>query len=243
MVSRWSARRWWGVATLVLAVIALLAAARSAFTMVYLGLAFRDQVNPISQPASLYVFVDGGRGMFTSAAVALAIAALAVLFGMARAGVRMAGRPTVLFAVWAGCMLLAAIFPTDQSPRIETLAGWVHQFAGAGILAMLSFAGLAAAPRLAASPPWRPVVGIVRMLSIGAALLATAYVVTRVVQMVPVLAEITGGLDVGGILQRLVFAFDIGTVTALAVHLVRVSWPALHDRGAPAAEPSAPVRS
>jgi Protein of unknown function (DUF998) len=242
-VGKRASRRWWGVATMVLAVIALLALARSAFTMVYLGVAFRDQIDPIRTPASYYVFVDGGRGMFTSAAVALAVAALAVLVGMAGAGVRMAGRPTVLFAVWAGCMLLAAIFPADASPNIETLAGWVHQFAGAGILAMLSFAGLAAAPRLAESPAWRPVVSIVRALSIGAALLATAYVLTRVVQMVPVLVAITGGLDVGGILQRLVFAFDIATVTALAVHLVRVSWPALRDRTAPAGDPSAPVRS
>jgi Protein of unknown function (DUF998) len=148
MVGTWPARRWWGVATMVLAVIALLAAARSAFTMVYLGVAFRDEIDPIRTPASYYFYVDGGRGLYTSAAVALAVAALAVLFGMAHAGVRMAGRPTMLFAVWAGCMLLAAIFPTDASPRIETVAGWVHQFAGAGILAMLSFAGLAAAPRL-----------------------------------------------------------------------------------------------
>ena len=239
----WPARRWWGVATMVLAMIALLAATRSAFTMIYLGVAFRNEIDPITTPASYYFYVDGGRGLYTSAAVALAVAALAVLFGMARAGVRMAGRPTVLFAVWVGSMLLAAIFPTDASPRIETVAGWVHQFAGAGILAMLSFAGLAAAPRLAESPPWRPVVGIVKALSIGAALLAAAYVVTRVVQLVPVLVLLTGGLDVGGILQRLVFAFDIATVTALAVHLVRVSWPALRDRTTTAPDPSAPMRS
>jgi hypothetical protein len=94
---------------------------------------------------------------------------------MARAGVRLADRPTVLFTVWALCLVLAAVFPTDDSPNIETFAGWVHQFAGAGILALLSFAGLAAAPRLAESPPWRPVVGVVRALSVGAAVLAAAH--------------------------------------------------------------------
>jgi len=164
---------------------ALLAAGRAAATMVYLSFAYRDQLNPITRPASYYVYVDGGRGPFETSSILLALGVFGLLIGMAGAGVRMAGRPTVLFGVWACCMLLAAIFPTDDSPDIETLAGLIHQFAGAGILALLSFAGLAAAPRLAESPAWRPVVGIVRLLSIGAALLATAYVMTRLVQLDP----------------------------------------------------------
>jgi hypothetical protein len=219
--------RWLAVATLLLAVLALIAAARASITMLYLGVIFHDEVNPISTPLSYYVFVDGGEQLFTSAAVALAVGALAVLVGMARSGVRMAGRPTVLFAVWALCLVLAAVFPTDDAPRIMTFAGWVHQFAGAGILALLSFAGVAAAPRLAESPPWRPVVSTVRTLSIGAAFLASAYVVSRIDDVVP---GFFGAVDVGGILQRMVLAFDVAVVTALAVQLVRVSWPAVRAR-------------
>ncbi len=224
-------RRWWGLATLALACVALLAAARAAVTLVYLGFAFSAQVNPIRTPASYYVFVDGGRVPFETTVVALAVGVLAVLVGMVWAGVRMAGRPTVLFSVWAGCLLLAAIFPTDDSPDIETVAGWVHQFAGAGILALLSAAGLAAAPRLRETPAWQPVVAIVRLLSTGAALLAGAYVASRLVQVEPGLMVLTFGVDIGGILQRLVFAFEIGVVTALAVHLVRVSWNVLRRHG------------
>jgi hypothetical protein len=212
-----------GIATLLLAVLALLAAARSTVTMIYLGVTFHAEVDPISVPLSYYVFVDGGEQLFTSAAVALAVGALAVLVGMARSGVRMAGRPTVLFAVWALCLVLAAVFPTDDAPRILTVAGWVHQFAGAGILALLSFAGLAAAPRLAESPAWRPVVPTVRTLSIGAAALAALYVVSRLDDVVP---GLFGAVDVGGVLQRMVLAFHVGVVAALAVQLVRVSWPA-----------------
>jgi uncharacterized protein DUF998 len=228
--------RWLAVASLVLAVLALIAAARASITMVYLGVIFRDEVNPISVPLSYYVFVDGAEQMFTSAAVALAVGVLAVLLGMARSGVRMAGRPTVLFAVWALCLVLAAVFPADDAPRIMTFAGWVHQFAGAGILALLSFAGLAAAPRLAESPPWRPVVPTVRTLSIGAAALASAYVVSRLDDVVP---GLVGAVDVGGFLQRMVLAFDVAVVTALAVQLVRVSWPAVRARTNPA--PHAPT--
>jgi hypothetical protein len=144
----------------------------------------------------------------------------------------MAGRPTVLFAVWALCLVLAAVFPTDDSPQILTFAGWVHQFAGAGILALLSFAGLAAAPRLAESAAWRPVVPTVRLLSIGAAVLAAAYVVGRLDDFVP---GLFGGVDVGGVLQRIVLAFQVAVVTALAVQLVRVSWPAVRSRARTAA--------
>jgi len=57
-------RRWWGIATLLLAMGALLAAGRAAATMVYLSFAYRDQLNPITRPASYYVYVDGGRGPF-----------------------------------------------------------------------------------------------------------------------------------------------------------------------------------
>jgi Protein of unknown function (DUF998) len=214
------------VATLLLATGALLAACRAAVMMVYLSVVYRDQLNPITTPASYYVYVDGGRAPFETSSILLALGVFGLLIGMAGAGVRMAGRPTVLFGVWACCMLLAAIFPTDDSPDVETFDGWVHQFAGAGILALLSFAGLAAAPRLAESTEWRPVVGIVRLLSIGAALLALTYVATRLDQLSPVLHT----FDIGGFLQRMVFLFDIGVIAALAVHLVRVSWHSLRHR-------------
>jgi hypothetical protein len=221
-----------GVATLLLAVLALLAAARASFIMIYLGFAYRDELNPVTAPLSYYVFVDGGEQLFTSGAVALAVGTLAVLVGMARSGVRMAGRPTVLFAVWALCLVLAAVFPTDDAPRILTFAGWVHQFAGAGILALLSFAGLAAAPRLAESPAWRPVVPTVRVLSIGAAVLAAAYIVGRLDDLVP---GLLGSVDLGGVLQRVVLAFQVAVVSALAVQLVRVSWSAVRSGAATAA--------
>lgn len=236
-----SVRRWWGVGTLLLAVLALLSAARCVITMIYLGFEFRAEIDPIRTPASYYVFVEGGSAPFTSAAVALAVAALAVLVGMTWAGAHLSGRPTVLFGVWSLCLVLAAVFPTDNTPDITSFSGWIHQFAGAGILLLLSFAGLAAAPRLAESPAWEPVVGIVRVLSIGAGVLTATYLATRIVQFVPGLAEAIGASDVGGALQRASMAFQIGVVVALAAHLMRVSWLALRRDGAPESEPAMPL--
>ena len=222
-----SARRWWGVGTLLLAVLALLSAARCVITMIYLGFEFRAELNPIRTPASYYVFVEGGSAPFTSAAVALAVAALAVLVGMTWAGVHLSGRPTVLFGVWSLCLVLAAMFPTDNSADITSFSGWVHQFAGAGILLLLSFAGLAAAPRLAESPSWAPVVGIVRLLSIGAGVLTAMYLAFRIVQFAPAVFAVIGIVDVGGALQRASMGFQIGVVMALAWHLMLLSWQSL----------------
>jgi Protein of unknown function (DUF998) len=227
-----------GVATLVLAVLALLAAARASIIMIYLGVAYRNELDPVTAPLSYYVLVPGGEQLFTSAAVAMAVGTLAVLVGMARSGVRMAGRPTILFAVWALCLVLAAVFPTDDAPQILTFGGWVHQFAGAGILALLSFAGLAATPRLAESSAWRSVVPTVRMLSIGAAVLAVAYAVGRLDDLFP---GLLGSVDIGGVLQRMVFAFQVAVVAALAVQLVRVSWPAVRRRAVTAPTPGPTV--
>jgi hypothetical protein len=227
-----------GLAPLLLAVIALLALARATVIMVYLGVTYFREVNPISVPLSYYAFVEGGEQLFFSAAVALAVGTLAVLVGMARSGVRMAGRPTVLLAVWAICLVLAAVFPVDSTPGVMTFGGWVHQFAGAGILALLSFAGLAAAARLAEKPEWAPVVSTVRTLSIAAAVLAAAYLASRLDDVVP---GIFGPVDVGGILQRMVLAFHVAVVAALAVQLVRVSWPAVWRRAAATPPPGAPT--
>jgi hypothetical protein len=232
-----------GVAPLLFAVLALLALARSTVIMVYLSVTYFREVNPISVPLSYYAFVEGGEQLFFSAAVALALGALAVLVGMARSGVRMAGRPTVLLAVWALCLVLAAVFPADDAPRILTFGGWVHQFAGAGILALLSFAGIAAAVRLAEKTEWAPVVSTVRTLSIAAAVLAGAYVASRLNDIVP---GVFGPVDVGGILQRMVLGFHVAVVAALAVQLVRVSWPAVWRRAAvtpPAGAPTVAPRS
>src|SRR5918997_1866829 len=197
-----------GLATLLLAVIALLALARSTVIMVYLGVTYFHEVDPISVRLSYYAFVEGGEQLFFSAAVALAVGTLAVLVGMARSGVRMAGRPTVLLTVWAVCLVLAAVFPADDSPQVMTFGGWVHQFAGAGILALLSFAVLAA-----------------------------AYLASRLDDVVP---GIFGPVDVGGILQRMVLAFHVAAVAALAVQLVRVSWPAVWRRATATRPPGAP---
>lgn len=216
-------KRWLGKGTLVLAGIALLVAAGATGTVFYLAVAFHGQVDVIAAPLSHYVYVAGGIELVSIASVAFAVGALAVLVGMARTGVRMVGYPTVLFTGWAICLLVAAIFPTDPSPRVETLVGLVHQIAGAGIFALPCFAGLATAARLAERAEWRSLVGAVRALSVGSAALAMAYGVGRLDEVVVGMNDLYGGVEMGGILQRAKLTIDGATLAVLAVNLVRVA--------------------
>jgi hypothetical protein len=220
-----------GLVSLLLAVIALVAAVRALFLVVYLAVAFRLDVDPISQPLSMYVFVEGGGEAFDSAALTLAAAMIALLLGMIRAGVRVRGAPAAYFSIWAGCLVLATVFPTDRSPSIETLAGWVHQFAGAGILALLALGGFSLLPRLAEQPAWRPTVNVVKALSAWTASLAIVYVVSRLNDWFPEIFDWTLGFDPGGILQRLALSVDAAVIVALAVHLIRLTWPVLRKSG------------
>jgi hypothetical protein len=220
-----------GLVSLVLAVVALVAAARALALVVYLAVAFWSDVDPISQPLSMYVFVDGGGPPFDSAAITLAAAMIALLLGMARAGVRLRGRPAAYFSAWAGCLVVATVFPTDQSPAVETLSGWIHQIAGAGILALLAMGGWALVPRLREAPAWRPTAGVVRALTAGTAGLAVAYVVSRLGDWFPDLVDVTLGFDPGGLLQRLALTVDAAVIAALAIHLIRVTWPTVRHHG------------
>jgi hypothetical protein len=220
-----------GLVSLLLAVTALVAAARALFLVVYMAIAFRFDVDPISQPLSMYVFVEGGGEAFDSAALTLAAAMIALLLGMIRAGVRVRGAPAAYFSLWAGCLVLATLFPTDRSPSIETLAGWVHQIAGGGILALLALGGFALLPRLSERPEWRRTVSVVKALSAWTAALAITYVVSRLNDWFPDFFSWTLGFDPGGILQRLALTVDAAVIGALAIHLIRLNWPALRNSG------------
>jgi hypothetical protein len=220
-----------GLVSLALALVALVAAARALGLVIYLAVAFWSDVDPISQPLSMYVFVDGGGPPADSAALTLAAAMIALLLGMSRAGVRLRGKPAVYLSAWAGCLVVATFFPTDRSLAVETVTGWIHQIAGAGFLALLAMGGWALLPRLRESPAWRPTAGVVRALTAGTAGLAVAYVVSRLGDWFPDLVDVTLGFDPGGLLQRLALTADAAVIGALAIHLVRVSWPGLRRHG------------
>jgi hypothetical protein len=219
-----------GLVSLLLAVVTLVAALRALSLVVYLAIAYRFDVDPISQPLSVYVFVKGGDETFDSAALTLAAAMVTLLLGMRWAGVPLAGKPAVYMSAWAGCLMVVTVFPTDRAPFVETATGWVHQIAGGGVLILLAMGGWALLPRLRAVAQWRRAAGVVRALTAISAGLAVAYVVSRLGDWFPDLVDVTLGVDPGGLLQRLALTVDATVIAALAVHLIRLTWPAVRHQ-------------
>lgn len=230
-------RTRWGRAFAVLAcalsMFALLILGRSVLAMTYLNVRFHDEVDPLSRAVSYYVFAERAAEVFVATLVAVATATVAILAGFAQLRVRLGSRAVVLLIGWSAALLLCAVFPTDDSPRIETASGWIHQFAGASLFVTAPLAGLAAASALRSRPGWEGIARLLRRLALGGVVLALAYLVTRLPDLLP-WSGFPGALDlrpVSGLVQRGLFALELTMLLALAVRLLRVSWSAVRESG------------
>lgn len=229
------ARRGGAFATLAcaLSVLSLLILGRCVLAMTYLNIRFHGEVDPLSRAVSYYVFAERAAEVFVATLVAVATAALAILAGLAQLRVRLGPRAVALLIGWSAALLLCAAFPTDDSPRIETASGWIHQFAGASLFVTLPLACLAAATSLREQHGWAGTAALLRRLAIGAVVLASAYLVARLPDLV-VWWQFPGVLDfraVSGLVQRGLFALELAMLLALATRLLRVSWSAARRVG------------
>ncbi|PXY32438.1 DUF998 domain-containing protein [Prauserella muralis] len=226
--------RWVGgfsVLACVLSVLALLTLVRSALTMTYLNVHFADEIDPLSRAVSYYVFVERGAELFDAALLAVACATATILAGLAQLRVRVGARATVLFGAWCVALVLCVLFPTDNSPRIETASGWIHQFAGASLFGTLPLAGLALARVLATQPPWARTARVLRALALGAVVLALGYLAARLPDLLP-WWQFPGALDwraISGLIQRALFTLELAMLLVLAARLLRVSWAAVRS--------------
>lgn len=209
----------------VLAVLALLVLVRSILAMSYLTVRFAGEVDPLSRAVSYYVFVEQGAGVFTGTLVTIALATIAILAGMIQLRIRPGPRVVALVATWCVALVLCAAFPTDDSPTVETAAGWVHQFAGASLFVTLPFAGLGLAHSLRTYPGWSDLTVSLRRLSLAAVVLALGYLLTRLPDLLfwwrfP---EAFDWRAVSGLVQRSLFAAELALLLVLAVRLFRTA--------------------
>ncbi|PWV71896.1 Protein of unknown function [Prauserella marina] len=220
--------RWVGAFSMLacaLALLALLILVRSVFAMTYLNIRFAGDVDPLSRAVSYYVFVENAAQTFDATLVAVAVATVTILAGMAQLKVRLGALAIVLFGVWCVALVLCTLFPTDNSPRVETTSGWIHQFAGASLFATLPLAGLALARSLARQAEWARVARILRGLALGSVVLALGYLVTRLPDLM-MWWQFPGPLDwraISGLIQRALFALELAMLILLAIRLLRVS--------------------
>ncbi|MBK1788923.1 DUF998 domain-containing protein [Prauserella sp. ASG 168] len=207
--------------------------------MTYLNIHFAGEVDPLSRAVSYYVFVERGAETFAATLFAVATATATILVGMAQLRVRLGARAVVGFGAWCVALVLCAVFPTDNSPTIQTASGWIHQFAGASLFAALPLAGIALARSLGAQPSWAGTARVVRGLALGGVVLALAYLAARLPDLLW-WWQFPGVLDwrsVSGLIQRALFALELAMLLVLATRLLLVSWAAIRAARRPAAEP------
>ncbi|PRX44239.1 uncharacterized protein DUF998 [Prauserella shujinwangii] len=232
--------RWSGAFSVVsgaLAVLALFGLARSVLAMTYLNVRFVDEVDPLSRAVSYYVFVERGADVFDATLGMVATATVTLLVGMAQLRVRLGTPAVLLFVAWSVALVLCALFPTDNAPRIETASGWIHQFAGASLFVTLPLAGLTLARSLAGQRGWATAARIVRGLALGGVALALGYLVARLPDLLP-WWEFPAVLDlrrISGLVQRALFAVELGMLVVLAVTLLRSALASRRVTAGPAA--------
>ncbi|SFB51554.1 Protein of unknown function [Amycolatopsis marina] len=227
--------RWLGLFSLMaclLALMSLVGLVRSLVAMTYLNVRFVHEVNPVSRAVSYYVFTEHGAEVFAATLVVLAVATLTILIGLVQLRVRIGPAATTLFGVWCLGLVLCAVFPTDNAPRIESVHGLIHQFAGASLFASLPLAGLALARSLRSQPDWAGTGRTVRRLALGAAALAVAYLVARLPDLLPwfTFPAFADFRAYSGLIQRLLFVLELAMLLVLATRLLTVSWTRLRNR-------------
>lgn len=222
--------RWAGGYSLfavALALLGLFALWRSVLVMTRLNVEFAGEIDPFSRAVSYYIFVERAADTFNATLLAVATATVMILVGMAQLRVRLGRLTVILFGTWCGALLLCVLFPTDNSPRIETASGWIHQFAGASLFVTLPLAGLALARRLGDQPNWARTGRALRALAFGGVWLALCYLAARLPDLLP-WQDFPDFLDwrsVAGLIQRVLFALELAMLLVLATRLLRVAWP------------------
>lgn len=228
---RWTARRepWPGSFSLItaaLAVVALIGLLRALLTLTYLNLHFTREVDPLTKAISHYVHVEQGAAKLTTALLIVAAASATILLTLAQLGVRLGGPAVVLFALWCTALVLCAAFPTDNSARIETAGGMVHQVAGVTLFAAFPLGGLALARNLAGQPDWARTGRLLRRLSAVAIALALGYLLARLPDLLPWFPPLLDGRAVSGLIQRVLFLLELGVLGLLGGRLLHTSWTA-----------------
>jgi hypothetical membrane protein len=152
-----------------------------------------------------------GAYSFAVAGMALTVALQSHLHGgaFARAGV------TLLWVATLGAVLIAT-FPTDATPRPETLSGTIHNDAVWPTFGSLGLAMMVIGPALRSRPSWRRFADFSVVLGLLACALGAAYILTD-----------TRGMPVVALVQRTLVAVIACWFVILGVNLLFIR---PHDR-------------
>ncbi|WP_434449997.1 DUF998 domain-containing protein [Lentzea sp. E54] len=148
----------------------------------YLHVVSAEQLNPISDVISDYVFVDNGTGWLAAASLSLAAVSGLLVWRLRHVG----GPARWLIAAWAAGLTVATVFPTDPASEPTTFSGHMHRYACAVMFVCLPAAGLLIARQFPA----------LRKIAVTATVSSAAFLVSHVS---------FAGFDARGLTERLLF--------------------------------------
>ncbi|WP_410809871.1 DUF998 domain-containing protein [Micromonospora sp. 067-2] len=168
-----------------------------------------DDLDPWALTVSDFAVSDRG-GVIDAAMVTLALATVALLYGLRRAGPprpRSGRAVELLLGAWVGGLLLAAVVPTNEPGTAMTTAAYLHRYASVVAFLALPVGGWLLARRDQLTPAARWLRGLaVASLVLAAAMVWSAYPGERVLI---------------GLAERLLILTEVGVLTAVALVLAR----------------------
>lgn len=139
-----------------------------------------DDLNPWALTISDFAVSDRG-GVIDVAMVVLALATVALLYGLRRAGPARSPRVELLLGAWVAGLLLAAVVPTNEPGTGMTTSAYVHRYASVVAFLALPVGGwlLARRPDLASAARTLRTL-VVLSVALAAAMVWSAYPGDRV---------------------------------------------------------------
>ncbi|MCO1595167.1 DUF998 domain-containing protein [Micromonospora sp. RHAY321] len=203
--------------------LALGGIALAALLTVIGHLEVNDDLNPWALTVSDFAVSDRG-GAIDVAMVVLALATVALLYGLRRTGPPQPtpARPTeLLLGAWSAGLLLAAVVPTNEPGTAMTTAAYLHRYASVVAFLALPAAGWLLARRRDLAPAARTLRTLVVLsLALAAAMIWSAYPGDRLLI---------------GLAERLLILTEVAVLGTVAVALTRTPvarWSVTPARGA-----------
>ena len=195
-----------------LAWLAIALVCASQLVISYLTVVLWQQVDPITNPVSDYVYHTPGGPLFIVAILLVILGGLALIAGMNGVDMPRARATNVLFGLWGAGLLLVASFHGNSSTNDPTVHGEIHRFGGAVFLTCLPLATWTLARTLAADPRWVATATRIRKLTMAGFVTAVAFGLAQVVPSLP-----------QGLLERLALGAELVLLLSLALAVRRAA--------------------
>ncbi|MEU8012867.1 DUF998 domain-containing protein [Micromonospora parva] len=189
--------------------LALGGIALAALLTVIGHLEVNDDLNPWALTVSDFAVSDRG-GVIDIAMVVLALATVALLYGLRRVAPAWPGRTAeLLLGAWVTGLLLAAVVPTNEPGTAMTTAAYVHRYASVVAFLALPAAGWLLARRSELAPVARMLRTLVLLsLALAAAMIWSAYPGDRLLI---------------GLAERLLIVTEVAVLATIALAQIRAA--------------------